>query len=338
VNIIGQRARLMSDRQRSASTAATADPWTKRFRTTDFPERDRLEAWREVIGRAVMRVEIERIPDRNYLSDLTLRALPGLYMSSGTTTGMGFRRPPALIDNDDLVLQISLRGGFYAHQREFRLGKGQAVLMSAGQTGRISLVDESFLLFRVPLRVMSPMIGDVDASLYRPIPEDTEALRLLIKYADAIRQMPGLREPDVRHLTALHIRDLVALTLGATRDAAEHARGRGLRAARLSAIKADIADNLGRTSLSIGEIALRQCVTPRYIQMLFEAEGTTFSEFVLNARLLHAYRMLSNPSLALRPIISVALDAGFQDLSYFNRTFRRRFGDTPSGVRAAASD
>ena len=111
----------------------------------------------------------------------------------------------------------------------------------------------------------------------------------------------------------------------------------GLRAARLRAIKADIANNLGRPNLTIGEVAVRQRVTPRYVQMLFEAEGTTFSEFVLNARLLRAHRMLANPSLAGRPIISVALDAGFQDLSYFNRTFRRRFGDTPSGVRAAAA-
>jgi AraC-like DNA-binding protein len=282
-----------------------------------------------------MRVEIDRISDRQYVSDLTLRALPDLYMSSGTTTGMAFRRPPALIDNDDLVLHISLGGGFYAHQREFSLGKGQAVLMTAGQTGRVSLVDESFLLFRIPRRVMSPMVGDLNAGLYRPIPKDTEALRLLINYADAIRRMSSLSEPNVRHLTALHIRDLIALALGATRDATELANGRGLRAARLRAIKADIANNLGRPNLTIGEVALRQRVTPRYVQMLFEAEGTTFSEFVLNTRLLRAHRMLANPSFAGRPIISVALDAGFQDLSYFNRTFRRRFGDTPSGVRAA---
>jgi len=32
----------------------------------------------------------------------------------------------------------------------------------------------------------------------------------------------------------------------------------------------------------------------------------------------------------------VAFDAGFGDLSYFNRVFRRRFGATPSDVRAAA--
>jgi AraC-like DNA-binding protein len=150
--------------------------------------------------------------------------------------------------------------------------------------------------------------------------------------------MPTPARPDVRHIVATHIHDLIALTLGANRDAAETANGRGLRAARLSTIKAYIARRLGNSDLSIGEVAMRQRVTPRYVQMLFETEGTTFSEFVLYARLSRAYRMLTDPRSANRLIISVALDVGFQDLSYFNRTFRRCFGDTPSGVRAAALD
>ena len=35
-------------------------------------------------------------------------------------------------------------------------------------------------------------------------------------------------------------------------------------------------------------------------------------------------------------VSSIAYDVGFGDLSYFNRTFRRRFDVTPSQVRAQA--
>jgi AraC-like DNA-binding protein len=35
-------------------------------------------------------------------------------------------------------------------------------------------------------------------------------------------------------------------------------------------------------------------------------------------------------------ITDIAFASGFGDVSHFNRVFRRRYGDTPSGVRAAA--
>jgi len=70
--------------------------------------------------------------------------------------------------------------------------------------------------------------------------------------------------------------------------------------------------------------------------MLFESEGTTFTEYVLAQRLAHAHRMLTDPRRAVDKISTIASDAGFNDLSYFNRTFRRRFGATPSDVRMGA--
>ena len=64
-------------------------------------------------------------------------------------------------------------------------------------------------------------------------------------------------------------------------------------------------------------------------------EGTTFTEYVLARRLAHAHRMLNDPRRAGDKIATIAHDAGFADVSYFNRAFRQRYGDTPSGIRAA---
>jgi AraC-like DNA-binding protein len=129
----------------------------------------------------------------------------------------------------------------------------------------------------------------------------------------------------------------MAVALGATRDGVAIAEGRGIRAARLRAVKADILSHLGSSNLTVQAVALRQRVTPRYVHMLFEAEGVTFSEFVLGQRLLRAFRMLTDPRLRPMTISAIAFAAGFGDLSYFNRTFRRRFGTRPSEVRSGTA-
>jgi transcriptional regulator GlxA family with amidase domain len=137
----------------------------------------------------------------------------------------------------------------------------------------------------------------------------------------------------VQRLVVGHIHDLMAVAIGATRDAAEAARDRGLRAAKLHAIKQDIARNLDHGDVSVGALALRHGCTPRCVQRLFEAEGTTLTEYVLAQRLARAHRMLTDPRRTGEKVSTIALDAGFGDISYFNRVFRRRYGETPSVVR-----
>ena len=74
-------------------------------------------------------------------------------------------------------------------------------------------------------------------------------------------------------------------------------------------------------------------MTPRYVQRLFEADGTTFSEFLIGQRLARAHRLLCEPESSHAAISTIAYDVGFGDLSYFNRRFRRRYGLTPREVR-----
>jgi len=76
----------------------------------------------------------------------------------------------------------------------------------------------------------------------------------------------------------------------------------------------------------------------RYVQRLFEADGTSFSEFLLRERLALARRLLLNPPNANLKISAIALDAGFGNLSYFNASFRRGYGASPSDLRARRAD
>jgi len=47
------------------------------------------------------------------------------------------------------------------------------------------------------------------------------------------------------------------------------------------------------------------------------------------------FALLTNEQHGKRRISDIALEAGFSDISHFNRLFRARFGDTPRGVRGS---
>jgi transcriptional regulator GlxA family with amidase domain len=181
------------------------------------------------------------------------------------------------------------------------------------------------------------MVVDFDSVFIRPIPAGNEPLSLLVNYIGALQDTDALATPELRQLVVAHVNELVALAIGARRDAAEFARGHGLRAARLVKVLRLIEARIEEAGLSAAAVACQLGVTPRYVHLLLEETGRTFSQHVLEKRLARAMTLLRDPQMRARKIAEIAFDVGFADLSYFNRLFRRHFRDTPSGVRANAA-
>ncbi len=319
--------------------SATDELTTLRLSTDAFPHSDRVEAFREIFGRTILRIDMEPLQGGPLQAELLLRAFSGFGMASGSLSPMRNRHTPELIDNDDLVLVAMQNGSGTLEQygRTVEIGAGQVALTANGAPATfIGHTPTRVINLRLSRALVASHVADLDRALLQPILADGAALRLLKGYANSLNDERELATPQLRRAASTHIHDLAALAIGATGDAAEIAAVRGVRAARLVAIKADIAANIGSGDLSIDLIATKQGITPRYVRKLFEGEATTFSDFVLDRRLSRAYAMLTDWRCLERTISSIAFDCGFSDLSYFNRTFRRRYGLTPSGVREIA--
>jgi AraC-like DNA-binding protein len=309
-----------------------------RFSSDELPERDRLAIVREVHGRLTARVDIEPAPDAPMHYRVIARTLPGLIVSLLSVSPHTVRRTRELLadGSDNVVFVVSPTAGNMVSQlgRELSHIAGDAVLMSAADVLRVDVLGSQVRMFTLPRQRLAPLVPGLEDAFMRPVPQDTEALQLLARYIRIFDDEQSLATPELRSLVVNHVYDLVALALGATRDAAATANGRGVRAARLHAIKMEILNSLNRHELSLAGLAARHGVTARHVQMLFESDGTTFSRFLLDQRLARAHRMLSNPQLAERTISAIAYETGFGDLSHFNRAFRRGYGETPSDVRA----
>jgi len=316
-------------------------PGSIRFSLEGVPEHERLPVFREVFGRTVLKYDLEPLPDVPFHVDLKVQALPGLAIMSGRLHGSLDRRTRETLaaePTDDIGMIVNLSGPhrITQGQQELVLGDGDATLVSLGDVCSFThLPPGDILALRVPRKQFAPLVTGVDDRCLRCIPNGTPALRLLIDYIKLVQNDEKAMAPELQHLVVGHVHDLMAATVGTTRDAAETVEGRGLRAARLHAIKQDIARNIDQPDLSVATLAARNGCTPRFIQRLFEMEATTFTDYMLAQRLVRAHRMLTDPRRADDKISSIAFDAGFADVSYFNRTFRQYYGDTPSGIRAS---
>jgi AraC-like DNA-binding protein len=308
------------------------------FSTESLPEQDRIAYWREHYGHIMLRVDLEPARDATFEACMTSLALPGLQIIEASSTPAKISRTGAYLadGNDDAVLAINRRGSVIVSSggREQNLQENEAILLTGNEPTSFhrTSMGQSFTL-RVPRAMLASTIVDTDDAVMRVIPQQRGALRLLTEYTHLLFESGITLDSQLLNLSVTHIHDLLALTIGPATDFAETARTRGLRAARLKLAKSYIIEHSHRRDLTVGSVAAHLSVTPRYVQRMFEADGSTFSEFLVGQRLARAHRLLCEPNSLHTSISTIAYDAGFGDLSYFNRRFRRLYGLTPRDVR-----
>lgn len=94
--------------------------------------------------------------------------------------------------------------------------------------------------------------------------------------------------------------------------------------------------HLTNAELDCAAVAAALKLSPRYINQLLEAEGTSLSRYIWRQRLDRAASDLRNPAWSRRSISVIAMSHGFNDLSHFSKAFRQAFGTSPRDYRAAA--
>ena len=316
--------------------AGAADFVSLRFSTRDLSKRVRLPMWREEFGRVMVHVDIEPSSDVPFQAEATLQALPGLRMLAWKGSSMRFKRSQTnIVDGDDSIglvisspsrCQLSQRG----HEIELRAGDAIAILHSEPAT--VTYIEGLQFGLAVPRDALALRVTNVDSLTMRPISRRTEALRLLMTYLKSALKEGALAAPKLRDTVATHIHDLVALAISECAPLGESCAN-AVVTARHSAALDHIAAHFQDPGLSLERVAHRQGISPRYLQRLMESSGTSFTGRVNELRLQRAFALLIEPHDRTRRISDIALEVGFSDVSYFNRLFRARFGNSPRGVR-----
>lgn len=313
-----------------------------RFSTDDVRPCERTAVWREVLGRVHLHLDVEQVGDGPLRATVESHRWPDMSLYFSDTTPVRASRTREFVQDGDGDFRLLRADGagyrYVSNGVETLVHDGCSALLFNGIAGSVQYLGPCRVTaIRLRRDHLASAVRELDDRPIRQV-DAAPALRLIAGYTEVLRCEGCSTDAVLARQVSSHMTDLVALALGATNDAAHVARGRGVRAARLHAVRADILANLTNPDLSIGIVAANSGVTPRYVRMLFEREGSSFTDFVLEQRLTRAHRMLTDLRNAEQMISAIAFATGFGDLSYFNRAFRRRFGDTPSGVRGRARE
>jgi AraC-like DNA-binding protein len=322
----------MSETSQSRGAKVSVLPGARRLRTDDWPEANRAAIFREQFGRD--KVRVDPLPDHPLRIDAMIARFPGLGLVWG-------RRSPLRSEfsdgSDRLMFSIGSPAIAIQFGKEVKLCPGDAVALSGADSGAfLTLSPAPIVTVEFPEQSLARRLQDPRRACARRIPKFEPSLRLLRSYLRSFLAMDANLELPLRSFATAHIQDLAALSLGPSRHTDEVARLRGLPAARLQKIREDVLNRLDG-EMSVDDIAARQSLSPRYVRMLFHREGTTLTEFIRDERLNRARQFLLTPHAEHRSISEIAYSVGFNDLSHFNRSFRRRFGCSPGEMRRSLS-
>jgi hypothetical protein len=139
---------------------------------------------------------------------------PSLALSwvASTVLGWGWKARPAMGTRRPRVRSRGAGGGR-------RRARDARVLRRAGRGGCAhSQRSRSGPMVSLSRQRLAPLVPGLEDAFMRPVARDTEALQLLTRYVRLFDQQ-SLAAPELRSPMVNHVYDLVALALGATRDA-----------------------------------------------------------------------------------------------------------------------
>jgi AraC-like DNA-binding protein len=317
----------------------TSDPVSFINTYKGAPRGARYEHWLEEICRGVCNMDIGPSPGADSVDvhiQITNLAPVTFATAVGLSADIGRSRDIARDGSDDFTLICDVQGTlpFHSQRKTEVIGPSNMLLGELTDASGAALGNcRKFSTLVIDRKTLLKSSPKAEALLFKPL-HVVDGLKAMIeRYAVLAVEAAPHAGRHGRLLMGQHLVDLVTLALGSRPDDSELARQRGQAQARLALMKADIAAEMTHDDLDIGALARRYGLSARQAQRLFEQDGTTFTEFLLEQRLLLARKMLADPANARRKINDIAYSAGFADVSYFYRAFRRRFGGTPSDFR-----
>lgn len=293
-----------------------------------------LTTFREQICRHLFKVDFKIASEAPFSASIeTLAGAPeGMCIRCRHSPGAMFRDRELVKDGVDSVSLIFVERGvgrFEQLGRELNVRQGGAALVrnyepaAVGSHRPVSCVAVTLLSDKL----RSADISTPDQLFARPWAE-TPALKLLRSYIGCLSNIEA--SPEIAEAAGRHMVELVRIAAAEAETQPAHEE---LWQVRLAVALQTIARRFRDPDFDEQAAAAEQGISTRHLQKIFERACTRFTDCLNEARLEAAHRDILDPRYSEATILRIAMDVGYCDVSYFNRLFVRRYGETPSQIR-----
>jgi AraC family transcriptional regulator, positive regulator of tynA and feaB len=315
----------------SASNSDRRLSGTKTSWSTDTVDRrERFSYWREFVCQSLFNVSAEA-PPGDFTAQMKVRAsgqhrfwTAGSSAYSFVRTARNIAHAPA----DHFTILLQVRGEtaishdddrFVLRPNEVGAFNGRQPFTASNSDGArrvVAVLPLPLVMSRVPWLRARPLYRLESNSRFL----DLTRLHMVRLISDDLNETQS-------NLLAENLCNLISL---ATTDVEPNRLPAELR---LDALRAYCRQNLHNPRLSPSLVAERFCMSVRTLHLRFGKLGQTFGSWLLETRLDTCAKGLIDPHQHGSSISEIAYDCGFNDLSYFNKTFRDRYGMSPGHYR-----
>ena len=306
--------------------------------TSAIAPRERHDWLQEVICREYANVDIISPIHGDLSQELIIYPWEKLQLSIVKSTAISLQRSSKepYLNRHDAYLMVMLLSGDYLMQqngKDVLLQPGDMTLYDATRPHQVHCQGESteVIYLSIPRTVFRDRVSGIDHCTALRIPGRqgigsiaANFLRSSVTHADQM-------QPHEFSSLAEHALDLLALAVTSVRPG-NFSLSRS-RSVSLNMIKTFIEQNLRDAELDTGFIVRHAGLSARYINTLFEEEGTSLMRYVWKRRLENCRKELQNPLYAGYRLSDIAFRWGFNDTAHFSRAFKQQFGCSPREFR-----
>lgn len=291
--------------------------------------------WAEDLAHAFVRLEPSKISTEPFKGRIRQAVSGDLQISRVDATAHRVSRlrehiRPAARDTCFLNLQIEGPGLTRQGNRECFARPGDVVLVDTTEPFQIEHSDRfSLYSIAVSRRLVPDTVFESRQISLSASALGREISQVLSGHAHMLlaAQRTGLTAPAA---LGQHLLELISFA----RDSVCGVRTFELaQSTQLDLIRNHMSRNFRNEALSARTIARAVGISPRYVHRLFEATGKTVSAHINLLRLEACASDLRQSADKNATIAEIAYRNGFRDISYFNRRFKRTFGETPTDYR-----